>query len=81
MAKQNKNPWLAAVFNLLLPGVGYVYAGKRMIFGAGLALLSIVIGIYWLFFEIPFIMWADSLIVTILLAYDGYETAKEPKRK
>lgn len=67
--------------NFVLPGLGYIYVGKRLVFGVGLALLSIIIGIYWIFFEIPFIMIVDSLVVEFLLAYDGYKTAEEKNNK
>jgi hypothetical protein len=81
MAKQYKSPRIAAILNFVLPGLGYIYVGKRLVFGVGLALLSIIIGIYWMFFEIPFIMLVDSLAVEILLAYDGYKTAEEKNNK
>ncbi len=81
MVNQYKNPWIAAVLNFVLPGLGYIYVGKRLVFGVGLALLSIIIGIYWIFFEIPFIMIVDSLVVEFLLAYDGYKTAEEKNNK
>ncbi len=37
-----KNPWLAAVLNFLLPGLGYLYAGSRhVIVSVGFFVLSI----------------------------------------
>lgn len=29
----NKKPWLAVILNVLLTGLGYIYAGKRKLFG------------------------------------------------
>lgn len=40
--KENKKPWIAAVLNFLLPGIGYFYAGKKHIFvSIGFTILSI----------------------------------------
>jgi hypothetical protein len=27
--KNKKNPWIAAVLNFIVPGIGYIYAGKK----------------------------------------------------
>lgn len=72
-----KKPWVAALFNIILPGLGYVYVGKRVLFGAGVLFASIVS--YWgaSFETIPISVWIDSFIVTILFAYDGYKDAQE----
>jgi hypothetical protein len=37
---KKKNPVLAAILNLILPGIGYVYSGKRIGFGIGLILVG-----------------------------------------
>jgi len=29
-----KKPWLAAVLNIIFSGLGYIYVGKRKLFGA-----------------------------------------------
>jgi hypothetical protein len=37
-----KNPWIAAILNFLLPGLGYWYAGrKKLIVSIGFLILSI----------------------------------------
>ncbi len=41
-------PWVAAIFNLLVPGSGYLYNGKRLFLGGALTifyLLSYYIGL------------------------------------
>ena len=77
MAKQLKKPWASAILNFLLPGLGYVYTGKRTAFGIGLLLSSIIL--YWgvSFTDLPPVVWVDAFILAILFAYDGYKTAEE----
>jgi len=81
MPKQLKNPWVAAVLNFLLPGLGYVYVGKRVGFGTGLLLSSIFL--YWgiSLGNLTPIVLIDSIILTLLFAYDGYRTAEEVNRR
>jgi len=38
---EKKNPWVAAILNFVLSGLGYVYTGKRIWFGIGLVLYSV----------------------------------------
>ncbi|MBI2584097.1 MAG: hypothetical protein HYW25_05500 [Candidatus Aenigmarchaeota archaeon] len=35
MAKRNvrKNPWIAAILNIIIAGLGYIYVGRRKTFG------------------------------------------------
>ncbi len=77
MKKRYKYPWLAAILNLLLPGLGYLYAGKRMIFGGGLIILSIIYASFTLNAEMANIDWIIGLLLSLLFAYDGYQTALE----
>ena len=72
-----KSPWLAAIFNFLLPGLGYIYSGKRVFFGAGILIVSVLL--YWgiSFQDLPLIVWVDSLLMAFLFAFDGYQTAEE----
>ncbi len=80
-----KNPWLAATLNFLLPGLGYIYAGRRAVFGAGLILVLFVLS-FLLFKDLQFsnltpeydmrsLAWAVSL--NLLFAYDAYTDAKK----
>lgn len=42
-----KNPWIAAVLNFILPGLGYLYAGKkRKFYAIGIFILSVWVGIH-----------------------------------
>lgn len=81
MAKQLKNPWIAAILNFILYGLGYVYVGKRVVFGVGLLLSSIIL--YWglSLGDLPLVVVVDSIIFSFLLAYDGYKTAEEVNQK
>ena len=45
--KKTKNPWIAAILNFILPGLGYFYAGKKkMIVSFGFLILSIWVAIH-----------------------------------
>ena len=83
---KQKSQWLAAFLNLFFPGIGYVYAGKRVGFGVGLFVCTT------LFLSIslldPSVMDAPTgqydnfyflifLAIYLLFAYDGYRTAQE----
>lgn len=82
MKNKSISPWVAAILNLLLPGLGYVYVGKRIGFGVGLIFSGIIL---WGFATLsyntvtnfPLVMWIDTIILSILFAYDGFNTAKE----
>jgi hypothetical protein len=78
-----KKPWLAALLNIILPGLGYVYAGQRMTFGLGMLLTSIFL--YWGYSleDLPAVVWIDGIIMSILFAYDAYKdvSASNTKKK
>lgn len=42
-----KNPWIAAILNFLIPGLGYLYAGKKITF-ALLLILGMVCYVVWM---------------------------------
>jgi len=76
-----KNPFTAAVINFFLWGLGYVYCGKRVVFGrlvfAGFAFvhLPLFYGINW--FEIPGIFtFIGHIILSIAFAVDVIKLAK-----
>lgn len=79
MVKKRKNPGWAAFLNFFIPGLGYVYAGKRMGFGIGLVFWdSILLGLVFILPQqqtVSFIL--DGIVMAILFAYDGYKTAQE----
>lgn len=85
MAKnnQNKKPWLAAVLNIL-PGLGYLYLGKRTFFG-GLVLTSNFLFLVdyvknqTAYDVIPINGWVVVGLLVIVFAFmkDAYDMAKE----
>ena len=81
MAKQSKNPLVAAILNFILYGLGYVYVGKRVGFGIGLLLSSILL--YWgvSIGDLPPVVLIDGIIMAFLFAYDGYKTAEEVNQR
>ena len=81
-----KNPWVAAILNLLFFGGGYIYNGKRMGFGLGLVLAWILVRLG----EIPIylthlvddkwiILFIGIVIMQFSFAMDGYKEAKTMK--
>jgi len=77
----NKNPFIAAVINFLFWGLGYVYFGKRIIFGHLVFLgfffvhLPLFYGVNWL--EIPGIFTLTGhLVISLAFALDIIELAK-----
>ncbi len=78
-----KNPWIAAILNFILWGLGYLYNGKKIALGVLLLIGDLILNfatLYWstltlLSAVIPF------LLISIGLAYDGYKEAKEISRK
>ena len=84
----NKNPFTAAVINFFFWGLGYVYLGKRIIFGHLVFLgflfihLPLFYGVNWL--EIPgvFIL-VGHLVISFAFAFDIIELAKvkSPKKE
>ena len=75
--KNQKKPWVAALLNILLPGLGYVYVGKRSGFGIGIILTAVLL--YWgvTFRDLPTVVWIDGFVMALLFAYDGYKDAQE----
>jgi hypothetical protein len=78
-----KNPWIAAILNLLLFGGGYLYNGKRK--GLGLALILAWILIRWGEISIYLtglvtgkwlILFTGLIVLMFCLAADAYMEAK-----
>ncbi|MBI5803178.1 hypothetical protein HY448_00650 [Candidatus Pacearchaeota archaeon] len=81
MAKQKKSPWLAAILNFLLFGLGYIYVGKRVAFGIGLIIATIIYtGLTWNY-EYTWVDLMFGVAIGLLFAYDGYKTAEEVNKK
>lgn len=85
MAKRKKNPWIAAVLNFLLYGLGYIYNGKRLLFGAGLVIFGIVYFAVLMMLNLPEAVWdwitIFGFIFALLFAYDGFQESKELNRR
>ena len=86
-----KNKWVAAILNFLLPGLGYWYVGKKKLFvSIGFFVLSIWVAVHdWN--EITNIL-AGKMKVTehflmfiilypIVFAYDAFKDAKDVNSK
>jgi hypothetical protein len=74
------NKKIAAVLNLFLWGIGYIYAGKRKELGVLLFLGYILLHVYW--FSIGLSSWLTlpagiafigHILISIGLAYDVYK--------
>ena len=77
-----KHPWLAAVLNFALPGLGYLYLGsKRNYFSVGL-LLAGVVSVFspalWSS-EVDLPLLVGGVIFAAVFAVDAYEDAKETR--
>ena len=79
--KKKKNVWLAAILNLLLPGLGYIYTGRRVVFVSTIILLSIFYVSATLDADMTTIDWLVGIPLSLLFAYDGYKTAEEANEK
>lgn len=79
----SKNPWIAAILNTIIAGLGYLYLGRRKEFGF-LLIASDALAYYWFFtnpeaqkaFESPLITISWILLVAAF-AWDAYKEAKQ----
>lgn len=78
-----KRPWLAALLNVVLSGLGYIYVGKRKTFGI-LLMISELISLIALslnyeaaveFASNPWIL-VSGVFMIVALAIDAYNEAK-----
>jgi|TARA_Y100000031_G_C8152715_1_gene353141 hypothetical protein len=81
---KGRNPTFAAIINFIIPGLGYLYARKRELFGWMILLATITSTIYSydkpeLFYQPMFIL--SSLIISFAFSYDVYRELKPRKRK
>lgn len=74
---KRKNPLLAAILNFLLPGVGYLYAGRRIVF-AVLLFIGNILGIYAVFDidGIGAIYFIAAVIISAAFALDAWNEAE-----
>ncbi len=77
-----KKPWLAALLNVIFSGLGYLYVGKRKLFGV-LLILSEILAFVWLFtdpvaWQVMENVWIalTGILFVIGLAIDAYNDAK-----
>ncbi len=82
----NKNSWLAAALNFILPGLGYFYAGrKHLIVSIGFFVLSVWVAVHdWN--EITAILRGHMsitehfllfiILYPLIFAYDAYRDAR-----
>ena len=78
-----KNPWIAAILNFLLFGLGYLYVGVRTNF-ALLLVISYVIALLDSFiFSVPIsyssFFWLSYVLISLGFAIDAYNEAKKTK--
>lgn len=77
-----RNPYLAAILNAFLHGLGYIYLGKRILFGLFL-IFSCISAITFIFADIEYglnILSHPLIIISILFsclafAYDAFKEA------
>ena len=81
MMKKRK-PWLSGLLNAIIPGLGYIYNGKRKFLGYFLT-FGIIIGMsadYYYNFESTAITsiyhWIGGLMIYAAFIYDAYSEAK-----
>jgi hypothetical protein len=76
-----KNPWIAAVLNFFLMGLGTLYIGRRRLTGAGLTLAAFALTYVELQLQTAApslfpIMFGAVFVANTVLAVDGYNEAK-----
>jgi uncharacterized membrane protein len=65
---RKKNPWVAAVLNLILPGIGFAYLGSATLIVSGVVLFisSIVVDIIYLKYTVGMAQRPSFQIFSIL---------------
>jgi hypothetical protein len=78
-----KSPWLAAVLNFFLFGVGTLYLGRRMVMAALITLGGNIVQALEIKMSPPLENWSNwpwlfsgLVLVKLALAVDGYQEAK-----
>jgi len=81
-----KNPWIAAVANFFVPGLGYLYAGSKRMWFAILLVVGSVLSGYWMFINAEVYSLMTSLFANVIylswgiaFAIDGFNEAKKTK--
>lgn len=79
-----KKAWLAAVLNALVSGLGYVYVGKRILFGV-LLIIAEILGYLGCFIDTELVikiisnkyLFLSSMVFWFGIIIDAYKSAKE----
>ena len=81
-----KNPWIAAVLNLLLFGAGYIYNGRQVKLGWGITIACAVLRYAEVRLKLDNLapdLWPLFLgglaILQIVLAVDAYQEARRSR--
>jgi len=81
MATEKKSAGLAAFLNVILPGIGYLYLGKRKTFGIvvliGYALGWLSTFIFGAVEDADALYYFSNLLLIVAFGIDGYSQAKE----
>ena len=77
----NKNPWIAAILNFFLAGPGYIYNGRRRLFGVALtigavALTYVELNLQTAAPDLFVVMFATVFLLNTFFAIDGWQEAK-----
>lgn len=82
--ERHVDPTAAAVLNFILWGTGYLYIGKRLLFGIGLLFAMIlmhsvilIVGIRWYISIQGLVLIIAHLIFSLVFAYDAHSDAKD----
>lgn len=86
MKRFRNNPWIAAVLNFFIPGLGYVYAGKKVVFST-ILLIGMILYVFWVI-SLPDMqqtldtIWLNASLFFIMLGFavDGYQEVKKSKK-
>ncbi|MEM3399620.1 MAG: hypothetical protein QXP42_02195 [Candidatus Micrarchaeia archaeon] len=72
-----KRKLAAALLNVLVWGAGYIYVGKRTVFGAGLLVCDVVLLLPIVLYRPDFAVYLIpfATLFSLLLAYDAYSEA------
>ena len=76
-----KNPWIAAVGNFFLSGLGTLYNGRRKAVGLALTIGAILLTYVEFSIQEPLpqlynVMFGAVFLINSALAYDGFQEAK-----
>ena len=82
MSTGSVNPWIPTILNFFIWGSGYIYNGKRKIFGTGLILVAVlehspllVLGLNFVLSYPYYLYLLGHLLISTLFAYDAYNEA------